>query len=556
MVDELLSSRRTFKETLAILSTDDEGEAEVVISDRRKVSSGLKQPVSGPPDANDTDILHHPDLYEEESLPDSGPNGLNFDECIDFLNISEILKRQLRTIYTSDLMTNQSEWQEQHHAELTRAKTELNREHGKAIDVLQSRSIKQLEQMKSDLMRDHDAEISSLRTKIDVSNEQLKKLSEINAQLIQDSDKDFARIKDELQASKTMCEDLIAGNLKTVEVYETKLERLRAEADAGRSSQRDLTEEIRRLRARMEALVPPVPPPSREKHRGLRPTNPAKQAQFLQAAKQGKIEDGRLLLRSGAILEGSHNGWTALGCAAKEGKLAFVKFLIDAGAKVDICMDVGWGFLPGDGSALNWAASEGHLDIVKMLVAKGADMEITAQQAILTGTGGTPLIMAAGNNQAEVVKYLLHAGSDRVPSSSTGVAGWDAFICACSRGSINVVRFFVSERNINVQTRDNKGRTPLLSALKNQKFTVMKLLIEHGGHVDESDPEGNTLLHVAARNESVVSVTWLRQRGANLQTRNSQQQTALEIAQEKLRRYKTKNLEDLVNCLDWNLPGP
>ncbi|KAK3368292.1 hypothetical protein B0H63DRAFT_488204 [Podospora didyma] len=54
-------------------------------------------------------------------------------------------------------------------------------------------------------------------------------------------------------------------------------------------------------------------------------------------------------------------------------------------------MDVGFGLLPGDGSAVNWAAKRGHLDIVKRLVLAGAKTDIDAKKPAWLGGPGALL---------------------------------------------------------------------------------------------------------------------------------------------------------------------
>lgn len=77
------------------------------------------------------------------------------------------------------------------------------------------------------------------------------------------------------------------------------------------------------------------------------------QEKFIDAAKSGNIGKVLDLLGSGAEIDGKHAGWTALGRASQNGHLDVASSLIEHGASLDIRMDVGWGILPGDGTALN-----------------------------------------------------------------------------------------------------------------------------------------------------------------------------------------------------------
>ena len=67
----------------------------------------------------------------------------------------------------------------------------------------------------------------------------------------------------------------------------------------------------------------------------------------------------------------SNIGWTVLIQAANEGKLDFVRWLIESNAKVNMTMGSGW-------TALHAASMNGHVEVVKLLIKHGADQKATA----------------------------------------------------------------------------------------------------------------------------------------------------------------------------------
>jgi len=67
----------------------------------------------------------------------------------------------------------------------------------------------------------------------------------------------------------------------------------------------------------------------------------------------------------------SNIGWTVLIQAASEGKLDFVRWLIESGAKVNMTMGSGW-------TALHAASMNGHIEVLKLLIQHGADQKATA----------------------------------------------------------------------------------------------------------------------------------------------------------------------------------
>ncbi|KAI3318588.1 ankyrin [Xylariaceae sp. AK1471] len=163
------------------------------------------------------------------------------------------------------------------------------------------------------------------------------------------------------------------------------------------------------------------------------------QEQFVDAAKNGKLDEVKKLLQSGASVQNKYGGWTALRRAGREGHELVVKFLVENGSDLNVRIDVGWGILPGDGSALTWAAGEGHLEVVRYLVARGANLDIQPQKPVLFGTGGTAVTMASGKGNLDVVEFLLESDADK--ENKDGILGWDAFICACDRGQLKLVEF-------------------------------------------------------------------------------------------------------------------
>lgn len=93
-------------------------------------------------------------------------------------------------------------------------------------------------------------------------------------------------------------------------------------------------------------------------------------------------------------------GATALTTAAGSGKTEYVKFLLDAGADIEI-KD------PWDGrTALMDAALYGHIDTLKLLLARGANPNAT------NCYNRTALIWAADKAYAPVVKLLIEAKAD------------------------------------------------------------------------------------------------------------------------------------------------
>ncbi|KAF5687085.1 hypothetical protein FCIRC_2473 [Fusarium circinatum] len=277
--------------------------------------------------------------------------------------------------------------------------------------------------------------------------------------------------------------------------------------------------------------------------------NPNTLKNLVSAAKKNDLVKVIELLDQKVPIDGKDDGWTALGYAAYNGHLDTVRVLLLRGAAMDFRMDVGFGVLPGDGSALNWAACGGYLDVVKILLDKGAKSNICAKRPVFFGTDGTPVTMAAGNGHLEVVRYLLENGCD--DDSADGIPGWDAFIVACKRGRLRIIKYFVEERDISVDRKGSNGVTPLITAAQSQQTVVMEYLVNRGAPIDAGDNDGSTALLHAVAKKRVGAVEWLVKHGADVRKQNNTGMSPLKLAKEELLKSQDdKNAAAMVKWLE------
>ena len=103
------------------------------------------------------------------------------------------------------------------------------------------------------------------------------------------------------------------------------------------------------------------------------------------------------------------HGETALSIAAYNGRTAFVKKLVEAGAEINY---FGW-------PPLSYAAYNGHLEIVDFLLKHGA--EVNGK----TGNGSTALFFAARFGHPEVVELLLKNHADPTIENENGETAVD-----------------------------------------------------------------------------------------------------------------------------------
>jgi hypothetical protein len=86
--------------------------------------------------------------------------------------------------------------------------------------------------------------------------------------------------------------------------------------------------------------------------------------------------------------------------------------------------------------------------------------------------------------------------------------------CAINTGHEAVVELLIVRDDVDVNTKDKGGRTPLSRAALNGHEAVVKLLLEKGAELEAKDEDGRTPLLWAARNGHEAVVKLLREKGA------------------------------------------
>ncbi len=186
--------------------------------------------------------------------------------------------------------------------------------------------------------------------------------------------------------------------------------------------------------------------------------------------------------------------------AARLNNPRLVKMLLDAGAKVDSAN-------PDDETALMVAIRVGNFQMADTLVDLGAKVNVVEKFH-----NQTPLIYAAGEGRADIVKLLLAKGADVKPralytdwpsqvtseprTQYRSVGGLNALMYAVRAGCYSCVEQLIAAgADINFPTPE--GVTPLMLALDNSHNEVAKLLMDKGAYLDVWDWWGRTPLWIA-----------------------------------------------------------
>jgi ankyrin repeat protein len=183
-------------------------------------------------------------------------------------------------------------------------------------------------------------------------------------------------------------------------------------------------------------------------------------------------------------------------------------------------------------TALSLASEKGHEDMVCLLLSHDATISLADDK------GTTPLIHALQNDHAEIAR-MLAAKEARDDSGnaesilSTAVSqlelnvddpyfGLDdeAQLLQASKDQSPAIVREVLERNVhmNVDIRDEEGRTPLSHAAREENIGIATMLLDRGADVNSVDDIQWTPLMVAAEVGLEAVGSLLLQRGANPNT--------------------------------------
>jgi ankyrin repeat protein len=248
-------------------------------------------------------------------------------------------------------------------------------------------------------------------------------------------------------------------------------------------------------------------------------------------AREGDIETMKVMLAAGVDINQTDVDQTsALVVSIMNKRFAFAKFLLDRGANANLAdvngrtpiyaaVDIrneDWSTLP----SRREDASMSSIDILKAILERGANPDAPLTKSLSgrsgmdsgdtsLGAGATPLMRAARSGDAAAMRLLLEKGAN---SKLTTKDGNNAFLFAAGIG---------------YRDKYTKGT-------EEDAIEALKIMLERGADVNQTNPKGETALHGAASRGADAIVQFLVDRGANLNIkRSSQGLTPLDVAMGK-----------------------
>lgn len=271
------------------------------------------------------------------------------------------------------------------------------------------------------------------------------------------------------------------------------------------------------------------------------------QSAYLISTSEGYLELLNLTLKHGADVDSkdSFNG-TGLIRAADRGHADIAGRLIQAGVKINHINNLGWtalheAIILGDGSGR-------YVDTVRVLVAAGADLRLPSQRDKIS-----PIEHSRAKEHTEITQVLRAAmDADKPPKRRAD----QRLLAAAERGDATAAMLAV-RAGADLETRDTRGRTPLLLAVTADQLEVARLLIYLGADPDALDDQHDTPWLVTGVTGSVDMLEVLLPAGPDLTIRNRFGGTSLIPASERghvayVRRAVRTGIDiNHVNNLGW-----
>jgi ankyrin repeat protein len=200
-------------------------------------------------------------------------------------------------------------------------------------------------------------------------------------------------------------------------------------------------------------------------------------------------------LSSNANLESrDENERTPLLLAAFEDNSDALRFLLDKGADINATSFSGR-------NALSYAIQNSNLELVRLLLSKESALN-------LDGSERDSLYTAIVHKNSEVLRLILPyqknlnllylKNSDQ--KDARNLVKTTLLIQAVISGSLENVKLLL-QMGADINMANDRGETPILTALREEKFEIATFLADHGAELNVRDVMGNTVLSYALNHQ-------------------------------------------------------
>ncbi|XP_067648832.1 ankyrin repeat, PH and SEC7 domain containing protein secG-like [Haliotis asinina] len=186
-----------------------------------------------------------------------------------------------------------------------------------------------------------------------------------------------------------------------------------------------------------------------------------------------------------------NHGKTPLMVAAQEGHCRIFDFLVRKGANKSQ--------VDNDGNnILHWACKGGHVGMVKCLL---PHYGVAIKKRFMS-----LLFHAAWHGFRDVCEFLVCMGAS---VSQVDVAGYNVLHWACKGGNLDVVKYLLSLCSVDINSRGNRGMTPMMAAALRGHTSILKFLGSMGANRTLVADNGDSVLLLACKGKRMVMVKYL-----------------------------------------------
>ncbi|XP_046543577.1 uncharacterized protein LOC124253782 isoform X8 [Haliotis rubra] len=248
------------------------------------------------------------------------------------------------------------------------------------------------------------------------------------------------------------------------------------------------------------------------------------------ASSDGDLEAVERILSAGHVDINNRGEWsrTPVMAAAWRGHRDVVEILVSRGADVSLVDDSGY-------NVLHYACVGGDRETVEFVLSlDGVDINSRG------GGSWKPVMWAAREGHRYVVELLVSRGAD---VSLVDDVGNNILHYTCVGGDRETGEFVLSLDGVDINSRGERSRTPVMEAAREGHRDVVELLVSRGADVSLVDDDGDNILHYACGGGDRKTVELvLSLDGVDINARNNIGQTTADVA----RGWRHHQLSDLL----------
>jgi len=231
----------------------------------------------------------------------------------------------------------------------------------------------------------------------------------------------------------------------------------------------------------------------------------------------GSLQVVEMLLNHGAdpLVKEPILGHSIMHQAVKSGNIEMVEYLLNrTSPSIANAEDLRGISAFGLAFKIKMDSLETRVQVIELMFSKGVKVDTSVLLDYLSG------------RDTELVEYLnkKHLPELDLSPVLTSSTGSNVLHLACSMSpedlAMKTVKTILNQIDVNL--KDNQGRTPLFYACKKGYHPMLALLVSKGAIVDEADNEGNTCLHLVGDNCDENTWNALIKLGANETVLNSE----------------------------------